>query len=99
MMGNNIEKIRDALAGAVLGAVASVIIFIVSIIISAVRFVGGLGSGNSSFEPMQGSTLVTMVVCLMILGAVLGFAYGSYATQEDAVKKRIQKWLLKHNKI
>lgn len=94
---NNTERIRDAMAGAVLGAVLAIIIFLLSIINSVIHTVGGFFSGESSFETMQGSTLTVLIVVLMLIGAGLGFALGCYVTQESTIKKKVQKWMLRHN--
>jgi len=97
-MNNNVERIRDALAGAVLGAVIAVIIFLLSLINSAIHFAGGVFSGNSTFEAMHGGTFVAVIVVLMIAGAVAGYALGYHWTQDEVIRKNVNKWILKHNK-
>lgn len=97
-MNNNVERIRDAMAGAILGAVVALLIFLLSIVNSVLHFAGGLFTGGSSFEAMSGSSFVTLIVVLMILGALAGYAIGYRATQDDVIRKNITKWLSKHNK-
>jgi len=97
-MNNNVERIRDAMAGAILGAMIAVVIFLLVFIFSAIHFAGSLFSGGSTFEAMRGSTFAALVVILMIVGAAAGYALGYHWTQDEVIKKNIKKWMLKHNK-
>lgn len=97
-MNNNVEIIRDSMVGAILGAVIAVIIFLLSIVNATLHLVGGLFTGGSSFEAMSGGSFAILIVVLMIIGAMLGFALGYYATQEATIKKNVTKWMSKHNK-
>lgn len=97
-MNNNVEQIRDAMAGAILGAIISVIIFLLSVVNATLHVVSGLFTGGASFEAMSGGTFAMVIIVLMLIGAGLGFALGSYATQETTIKKNVQKWMSKHNK-
>lgn len=97
-MNNNVERIRDAMAGAILGAVIAVIIFLLSLINSAIHFAGGLFSGGGTFEAMNGGTFTAIIVVLMIVGAAAGYALGYHWTQDEVIRKSINKWMLKHNK-
>lgn len=96
-MNNNVEQIRDALAGAILGAIIAVVIFLLSIVNATLHVVGGLFTGGSSFNAMSGGTFAVVIIVLMIIGACLGFALGYHATQETTIKKNVQKWMSKHN--
>ena len=98
IMNNNVERIRDAMAGAILGAVIAVIIFLLSLINSAIHFAGGLFSGSGTFEAMNGGTFAAVIVVLMIIGAAAGYALGYHWTQDEVIRKSINKWMLKHNK-
>lgn len=89
---NNIEQLRDSLAGGVLGGAMSVVILILSLLKAAVSAVFGAG-----FEPMSGSALVLLFLALTAVGAGLGFGYGAYMTQDHVMQEQIQKWLSKHN--
>jgi ABC-type Na+ efflux pump permease subunit len=97
-MNNNVERIRDALAGAILGAVISVVIFLLSILNTTLHVVGGLFTGGASFEAMSGGTFANVIIVFMLLGTGLGYGLGYYATQESNIKKNVQKWMAKHNK-
>lgn len=97
-MNKNMERIRDALAGAILGAILAVIMFLLSLLNSVVHFAGDLFLGGGAFEVMTGETLVTMIVCLMIGGAIAGYMLGYYATKDEVIRNNINKWLRKHNK-
>lgn len=97
-MNNNVERIRDAMAGAIVGAIVSVLIFLLSIVNATLHVVGGLFTGGSSFEAMSGRTFAAVIIVLMLIGAGIGFALGYYATQEATIRKNIQKWMAKHNR-
>lgn len=97
-MNNNVERIRDAMAGAILGAVVGLLIFLLSIVNSVLHFAGSLFTGNSSFETMSGGSFIALIVILMIIGAIAGYAIGYRATKDEVIKKNIAKWLAKHNK-
>lgn len=89
---NNIEKLRDALAGGVVGGAMSVVILILSLLKATVSAIFGNG-----FEPMSGGTLVVLFLFLAAAGAGLGYGYGAYMTQDHVVQEQIQNWLIKHN--
>ncbi|MDO4649170.1 MAG: hypothetical protein Q4B26_11020 [Eubacteriales bacterium] len=97
-MNNNVERIRDAMAGAILGAVLSVVIFLLSILNATLHVVGGLFTGGSSFQAMSGGTFATVIFVFMLLGTGVGYGLGYYATQESTIKKNVQKWMAKHNR-
>lgn len=97
-MNNNVERIRDAMAGAILGAIVSVVIFLLSIVNATLHVVSGLFTNGSSFEAMSGGAFATVIIVLMLVGAGVGFAFGYYVTQEATIKKNVQKWMTKHNR-
>ena len=97
-MNRNIEIIRDTLAGALLGAVAAVAIFLLSLIKSLLFFLGGLIIGSGTFEIMQGDMLTLLIVVFIIVGAAIGGGIGYYWTQEDVIIDNINKWMSKYNK-
>lgn len=96
-MNNNVEQIRDALAGAIFGAIVAVFIFLLSIVNATLHVVGGLFTGGSSFNAMSGGTFAVVIIVLMGIGAGLGFALGYHATKEETIKKNVLKWMSKHN--
>lgn len=89
---NNIEKLRDSLAGGVLGGAMSVVILILSLLRAAVSSIFGSG-----FHPMSGTTLILLFLALTAVGAGLGYGYGVYMTKDHVVQEQIQNWLIKHN--
>ena len=97
-MNNNVERIRDAMAGAILGAVIVLIVFILSLINSAIHFAGGLFSGGGTFEAMNGGTFAAVIIVLMIVGTAAGYALGYHWTQDEVIRKSINKWMIKYNK-
>ncbi len=97
-MDNKVERIRDTLAGAILGAVIAVAIFLLSLILSAINFAGSAIKGDGTFEAMHGGTFVALIIILMLIGGGIGYALGYYATKDDVVRRSIAKWLKKHNK-
>lgn len=98
MNNNNIEQIRDALAGAVLGAVAAVLIFVVSIIWSTLSYAGGLVFGDAQFSAMSGGSFALLILALVALGGMGGYYMGYHLTQDSVIRASIKKWLNKHNK-
>lgn len=96
-MDNNVERIRDAMAGAIVGALFSVVIFIISIINAALHLVSGLFTGGSSFQAMSGGTFGALIVVFMLIGGAIGFGLGYYVTQESTMRKSVQTWMAKHN--
>jgi len=98
IMDSNVECIRDALAGGIIGAVFSVMVFAVSFLRSVLGFAGGLFFGKSNFEPMTGAEFTSMTIGFVVLGALLGLVYGLYSTRESVIRKRIASWLKTYNK-
>lgn len=92
-MNSQLERIRDALAGAVCGGILTVIVFLVSLIVSWLRKTGG-----ASFSIMPGTAVAWISITTIGLGFLVGLVWGIYLTRRSAMTSNIRKWMEKHNK-
>ena len=96
-MNHNAERIRDAMAGAIAGALLAIVFLLLSMLNATLHVIGGLFSGGASFEAMSGSTFTILIIVFMLAGAGIGFGLGYHATQDATITKNIHKWMEKHN--
>ena len=94
----NIEYVRDTIAGALIGAILAVVLFLLSVVNAAFHLIAGLFSSGASFEAMSGQTFTVLILSLMIIGAAVGFCLGFYSLMDSTIEKKVKKWMEKNNR-
>lgn len=83
------------MAGAILGAIVAVVILLISLLVSVVKYIF---SGANEFVAMKGGTFVVLIILSIIIGGLIGYAYGFYMTKNEVIEENIKRWLKKNNR-
>lgn len=96
----SIERLRDALAGGIVFALAAIIVQLSIIVVKFANGIDMITDAEGAFllpSPIQGDLVLNVTGILLIVGLVVGYIVGFRFTNEKVIRQSISNWLNKYN--